>query len=141
MRSLIPFDGLFGDAALDDFFDDIPTVYRDYTAVPKVNIEDLKDHYEVTCEMPGFTKDQVHVSYNNGVLSIAAKKDEKNEVDDKDHKYLRRERAVSSYQRQFAVSGIKEDQIQASLKDGVLKIELPKQEKEIQSDSHQIKIE
>ena len=45
MRSLIPFDGLFGDTVLDHFFDDdMPTVYKDYVAVPKVDIEDLKDH-------------------------------------------------------------------------------------------------
>ena len=34
MRSLIPFDGLFGNTVLDHFFDDdMPTVYQDYTAV------------------------------------------------------------------------------------------------------------
>ena len=54
MRSLIPFDGLFGNTVLDHFFDDdMPTVYQDYTAVPKVDIEDKKDHYEITCDMPG----------------------------------------------------------------------------------------
>ena len=75
MRSLIPFDGLFGDTVLDHFFDDdMPTVYKDYVAVPKVDIEDLKDHYEITCDMPGFTKDQIHISYENGVLSLSARK-------------------------------------------------------------------
>ena len=35
MRSLIPFDGLFGNTVLDHFIDDaMPTVYQDYTAVP-----------------------------------------------------------------------------------------------------------
>ena len=59
MRSLIPFDGLFGDTVLDHFFDDVPTIYKDYVSVPKADIEDLKDHYEVTCDMPGYTKDEI----------------------------------------------------------------------------------
>ena len=61
MRSLIPFDGLFGDTVLDHFFDDVPTIYKDYVSVPKADIEDLKDHYEVTCDMPGYTKDEIQV--------------------------------------------------------------------------------
>ena len=51
MRSLIPFDGLFGDTVLDHFFDDVPTIYKDYVSVPKADIEDLKDHYEVTLSL------------------------------------------------------------------------------------------
>ena len=67
MRSLIPFDGLFGNTVLDHFFDDdMPTVYQDYTAVPKVDIEDKKDHYEITCDMPGFKKEEIHILMRMG---------------------------------------------------------------------------
>ena len=83
MRSLIPFDGLFGNTVLDHFFDDdMPTVYQDYTAVPKVDIEDKKDHYEITCDMPGFKKEEIHISYENGILSLGAKKEDKKDADD-----------------------------------------------------------
>ena len=82
MRSLIPFDGLFGNTVLDHFFDDdMPTVYQDYTAVPKVDIEDKKDHYEITCDMPGFKKEEIHISYENGILSLGAKKEDKKDAD------------------------------------------------------------
>lgn len=75
MRSLIPFDGLFGNTVLDHFFDDdMPTVYQDYTAVPKVDIEDKKDHYEITCDMPGFKKEEIHISYENGILSLVQRR-------------------------------------------------------------------
>ena len=57
MRGLLPFDGFFGDTALDHFFNDTPAAYKDYVSVPKVDIEDKKDFYEITCDMPGFTKD------------------------------------------------------------------------------------
>ena len=59
MRGLLPFDGFFGDTALDHFFSDTPAAYKDYVSVPKVDIEDKKDFYEITCDMPGFTKDQI----------------------------------------------------------------------------------
>ena len=98
MRSLIPFDGLFGNTVLDHFFDDdMPTVYQDYTAVPKVDIEDKKDHYEITCDMPGFKKEEIHISYENGILSLGAKKEDRKDADDKEHHYIRRERASVSF--------------------------------------------
>lgn len=141
MRSLLPMEGLFGDTVLDQFFKDVPTVYRDYVAAPKCNIAELKDHYEITAEMPGFSKDQIHISMENGVLSISAKKEESKETKDEERRYIRRERGVSAFQRQFSVKGVKESDIKASLKDGVLKIELPKMEKEIEKPVHQIEIE
>ncbi|MDY6085022.1 MAG: Hsp20/alpha crystallin family protein [Dialister sp.] len=141
MRSLLPMEGLFGDTVLDQFFKDVPTIYRDYVAAPKCNIAELKDHYEVTAEMPGFSKDQIHISMENGVLSISAEKEETKETKDEERRYIRRERGVSAFQRQFSVKGIKESDIKASLKDGILKIELPKLKKEIEKPSRQIEIE
>ena len=52
MRGLLPFDGFFGDTALDHFFSDAPAAYKDYVSVPKVDIEDKKDFYEITCDRP-----------------------------------------------------------------------------------------
>lgn len=79
MRGLLPFDGFFGDTALDHFFSDAPAAYKDYVSVPKVDIEDKKDFYEITCDMPGFTKDQISISYENGILSLSAQKEEQTE--------------------------------------------------------------
>lgn len=79
MRGLLPFDGFFGDTALDHFFSDTPAAYKDYVSVPKVDIEDKKDFYEITCDMPGFTKDQIRISYENGILSLSAQKEEQTE--------------------------------------------------------------
>lgn len=79
MRGLLPFDSFFGDTALDHFFSDTPAAYKDYVSVPKVDIEDKKDFYEITCDMPGFTKDQISISYENGILSLSAQKEEQTE--------------------------------------------------------------
>ena len=141
MRSLLPFEGLFGDAVMDRFFDDVSTGLKDYVTVPKVDIEDKGNSYEITCDMPGFKKDQVQISYENGILSLMAKKEEKVEEKDKTHNYIRRERNSSIFRRQFTVKGIKENEIKAGLKDGILTITLPKQSPEPEKSAHHIEIE
>lgn len=142
MRSLFPVinDGFFSDSALDHFFDGFPGS-EDYVRVPKVDIEDKKDHYEVKADLPGFTKDQVHVSYQNGVLSLTAHKDASQETKDKEHNYIRKERSSSDFRRQFAVKGVKEDGIKANLADGVLTITMPKVAEAIEKAPHTIKVE
>ena len=120
MRSLIPFDGLFGDTVLDHFFDDIPTVYKDYPTVPKVDIEDKKDHYEIVADMPGFAKDQIHISYENGVLTLEARKEEQQENKDDERHFLRKERSSYGFRRQFTVQGIREEDIKAMLEEAGL---------------------
>lgn len=44
-----------------------------------MDIEDKKDFYEITCDMPGFAKDQISISYENGILSLSAQKEEQTE--------------------------------------------------------------
>ncbi len=141
MRSLLPFEGLFGDTVMDRFFDDVSTGLKDYVTVPKVDIEDKGNSYEITCDMPGFKKDQIQISYENGILSLMAKKEEKVEEKDKTHNYIRRERNSSIFRRQFTVKGIKENEIKAGLKDGILTITLPKQSPEPEKSAHHIEIE
>ncbi len=141
MRGLLPFDGFFGDSAFDSFFNDVPTLYKDYRNVPKVDIEEKKDSYEITCDMPGFAKDQIQISYENGILTLAANKEEKRETKDDDRHFIRQERTSSGFRRQFSVKGIREEDIKAALKDGVLTVTLPKMKQEIQKVPHRIEIE
>lgn len=140
MRSLIPWfdDSFFGGSALDSFFDDYAPVST--VRVPKVDIEELKDHYEIRADLPGFTKEEIHITYVNDVLTIDAKKEETNEVKDEDRHFLRRERTTSAFRRQFAVKGIKKEDIKADLKDGILTISLPKVEQEIEKTPYHIQI-
>jgi len=140
MRGLIPFGGLFGDAALDHFFDDVPTMYKGYS-MPRVDIEEKDDSYVITADMPGFTKDQIHIGYENGVLSLSAKKEAENETKDDGKKYICRERSSSMFQRSFRVKGIREKDIKAGLKDGILTITLPKVSREVLEAEHRIEIE
>ena len=141
MRSLLPMlDDFFMDDGWDSFFDNAPAM-RNCITVPRVDIEDKKDHYEVVADFPGFTKDQIHVSYERGVLTLEAHKDNSKETNDKDKNFIRKERYASDFRRHFAVRGIKENGIKAALHDGVLTITLPKAEPEIDKGPTHIAIE
>lgn len=140
MRSLLPMfdDGFFGSNALDSFFDDFAPASA--VKIPKVDIEELKDHYEIKADLPGFTKGEVNITYVNDVLTIEAKKDESKETKDGDRHFLKRERVASAFRRQFAVKGIKKEDIKADLKDGILTISLPKVEQEVEKAPYHIQI-
>ena len=113
---------------LDDFFDDFAPI-----EMPKMPRMEMKcDIYEkagrVNIEMdtPGFKKEDIKIDVEDGILTIEATK--KEETEEKDKKYVRKERVYGSYKRQFSVGNIKEEDINAKFNEGVLKISFPKEE-------------
>ena len=81
------------------------------------------------------------MSLNKGYLEISAKVDKEDNSND-DEKYVRRERFYGECSRSFYVGDeIKEDDIQAEFKNGILKIEVPKYDPEVASnEAKQIEI-
>src|SRR5579884_561401 len=67
------------------------------TRASVVDLLDEGDHYVVTAELPGFSKDQVDVQVNKYGLIIRAQRSAENEQKDKN--YLYRERAYSAFER------------------------------------------
>ncbi len=111
---------------LDDFFDD-------FVPMPRMPKNDMKcDVYEkagrvhIELDVPGFKKEDVKVDLDDGILSIEATK--KEETEEKDKNYYRKERTFGTFKRQFSVGNIKESDINAKFNDGVLKISFPKEE-------------
>jgi HSP20 family protein len=81
--------------------------------------------YEITAELPGLDEKNIEVKLANGVLSIKGVKQEEKEEKEKD--YYRRERSFGSFERSFQVSDdVEEDKIEASFKNGILLVILPK---------------
>lgn len=75
----------------------------------------------VRASLPGFAKEDVHVSVHNGVLDIKA--EHREETEQRDEKFYRRERRIGSVSRRVALPGNpKEDDVQATLTDGVLTV-------------------
>ena len=90
----------------------------------KTDVKETADAYEMKVELPGFKKENIRLTLENGYLTIYAEKDSD---EDRGGKFLRRERYAGACKRSFYVGDeLHEDQIKAEFKHGVLKIDLPK---------------
>ena len=122
---------LFDDFFYDDFFDAPAKKSRDFM---KTDIAETKDKYTLDIDLPGFEKENINMSLKNGYLNIHAKV-EKEENNDEDKKYVHKERFYGECSRSFYVGNeIKEEDIEASFKNGILKVEIPKKEQENKSE-------
>ncbi len=95
---------------------------------PRVNVYETDKHYVLETDLPGVDKKDLTIEVENGVLSIRAER--KLEESD-DLQVLRRERSASArFVRQFTLGDeIDADKIEAKLRDGVLRLTVPKQER------------
>lgn len=126
----------------DSFFDQVfNSLYEGRTGRPNVDIKEKKDAFEVCAELPGMDKEDIHISFKNNVLSIAAKQSQEKEEQDDEGNYIRRERFAQSYQRQFIIEGVDDKNINARYENGILTIDLPKRSKESLEEDHRIEIE
>ena len=90
-------------------------------------VEDEKG-YTVKAELPDVKKEDVHVSVENGVLTLTGER--KFEKEEKNRKYHRSERAYGKFARSFSLPmNIDPQKVSASYKDGVLNISVAKSEK------------
>ena len=108
----------------------------------KTDVRETDDSYEVDMDLPGFKKDEVKVQLADGYLTIEAAKGLDKDEEDKKGKYIRRERYAGSMSRSFYVGeGVKQSDIHAKYEDGILKLDIPKQDKKAVEESKYISIE
>lgn len=94
---------------------------------PVVDITEGDNEYTVKAELPGVSKEDVRITMQDNILTIRGEKKEEKET--KESNYHRTERSYGSFQRSFTLpTHVKSDKIEASHKDGVLTITLPKAE-------------
>ena len=99
----------------------------------KLMLTDIKESdkgYELEMDLPGFKKEEIKASLENGYLIISAEKGlEQDEKDNEGKKYIRRERYTGSCQRAFYVGDeIEQGDIKASFKHGILRLDIPKKQ-------------
>jgi HSP20 family protein len=110
---------------MNDFFStDVMTSVQGF----RVDISEKDKEYILEAELPGFDKKDISVELKNNYLTISAKRDDDKEEKGKD--FIRRERSYGEFSRSFYAKGIKQEDIKAKYKDGVLVVSLPKKEKE-----------
>lgn len=95
--------------------------------LPAVDIRETPEALEVIAELPGLTKDDVHITLENGVLTLSGER--KFEKDVKQENYHRIERAYGRFIRSFTLpSNVAPDRVGAAFENGVLRVSLPKQD-------------
>ena len=133
---------IFGEDLFDDFMRDFPFSDREMKRMErklyghhgknmmKTDIKELENGYELEMDLPGFAKDEVKASLENGYLTISAAKGlDQDEQEKKTGRYIRRERYAGACERTFYVGeDITEADIKAEFKHGILKLFIPKKE-------------
>jgi len=93
--------------------------------VPAMDVAEREHEYEVTAELPGMDEGNIEVKLSNGMLTIKGEKKEEKEEKKKD--YYLSERHYGAFARSFRVpEGVDTDKIEATFKNGVLTLRLPK---------------
>ena len=94
---------------------------------PAVDVEERDQEYVVRAELPGVAREDVNITTRGNILTIRGEKKQTKEARDSD--YHRTERLYGSFQRSFSLPGnVKEDKIEASFREGILEIVVPKAE-------------
>ncbi len=109
----------------------------------KTDVRETDTGYEVDIDLPGFKKDEVNVSLNNGYLTISAAKGlDKEHKDKKNGKYIRHERYAGSMSRSFYVGDeLENSDIHAKFESGILTLDIPKKETQVIEQGNYIAIE
>jgi HSP20 family protein len=90
-----------------------------------VDVIERDDKYLLRADAPGFKPDQVKIEIEDDVLTVSAEHEE-SEEENKDH-YLRRERRYGSASRSITLpKGVRPDQVEATCKDGIVEVSVPK---------------
>ena len=95
----------------------------------RVDIENLKDKYIVEAELPGVSKDDINIKYDNETLIINISKEVQNEEVQKDYSFRERQDFVS--ERRFNVPDVDPNNFTAKLEGGILTITLNKLEHKV----------
>jgi len=111
----------------DAFMSPLEDTQTSSVVVPRLDVAELKDKYEIKAELPGMDENDIELSVEDGLLTISGEK--KAETQEKEKGYYLRECSYGSFSRSVRLpENIADEKIEAKFKKGVLTIDLPKKE-------------
>ena len=130
------FNNLFDDMFKDPFFT------RPYdnssSQIMKTDIHDKDGNYIIEMELPGYAKEDIKADLKDGYLTITANKSESKEEKDAKGHCIHKDRYTGTCNRSFYVGdALTQEDIKAAFKDGILRLQFPK---EIQKQEEQPKL-
>lgn len=122
------FDTFFNDDWFTNPWFDSRKASEAYHQMMRTDVQEDEKGYQLEMELPGYTKDEISATLEDGYMTITAEK--KNESEDhKDKNYIRKERYYGKCQRTFYVgTEVEENDIHAGFQHGILTIQIPKKE-------------
>ena len=114
-----------------DWMKDFPTA-NDFWRAPKndvmkTDVKETDDSFILEIDLPGYGKEDVQASLEDGYLTVSAQKNESNDEKDDNGKYIRRERFYGNCSRSFYVGDTVTDQdIAAKFENGILTMTVKK---------------
>lgn len=122
---------------LDDFFDSFLTVPEESNL--KCDIYEKDDNYHIEIDVPGFSKEDITIECDKGYLTVSVLRNTVEDDENNNKNYIRRERVYSKYKREFYLGDVDTDNIDATFKEGVLTITVPKKDEVITKRQIEIK--
>lgn len=132
MFELTPFGRRHRDALFNPFqdFEEFEKNFFKDTSLAefKTDIKDTGKAFVLEADLPGFEKEDIQIDMDGNYLTIHAERSTENEEKDKKGNFIKRERSYGAFSRSFDISSVKADEIEASYKNGVLKLTMPKRD-------------
>ncbi len=106
----------------DDFFND--DFFEEDSLMPAMNVKETKNKLNIELAAPGFSKKDFEVTLDEDILHISAEKSKKEEEEDKETGYSRKEFSYNSFKRslKLPVAINQDEKVRATYDNGILKI-------------------
>src|SRR5580704_1440389 len=134
-----PFDEFFQQPSFRGGMQPLLSETLDSARQPILDIQDRGDHFSVTAELPGFTKDEVDVKVDSNGIELKAQKSEKRTKDEKSGMY--RSSTRSYYQYLSLPDQVLTEKIDGTMKNGILELKLPKRASKLKDNPRRVDLE
>ncbi|WP_299113966.1 Hsp20/alpha crystallin family protein [uncultured Winogradskyella sp.] len=110
----------------DDFFNN--DFFEEDSLMPAMNVKEHDNDFEIEFAALGFSKKDFEITLDDNILNVCGEK--KHEAEEKEEDYTRREFSYNSFKRSLTLpKSVNTDQdVKATYKDGILKVNLHKKE-------------
>jgi HSP20 family protein len=116
------------DELFNSFFGEMPLAAYERNVWPAIDITEGDNEITVKAEVPGCNADDIDIAVHGNTVTISGEK--KAEKEQKEKGYYHIERSYGSFRRQIVLPGdVEADKVEASCKNGILTLTLPKEEK------------
>ena len=128
-----------------NFFDEVfdePIFSKKEAKMMKTDIKEKDGNYIFTIDVPGFEKENINIELDGGYLTVSATMNKNVDDEEKDGKYIYKERYSGECSRSFYVGDdVKEDDVKALFKNGILTVVVPEREEPQEEQKRRIQID